>query len=102
MPVRVERWRVGARTLYKVVGVMWGGLRAVDALEISFDDGATYAPVAVCPAPATNDTWTLWSHPWSPAAPGRYRVRLRVADRSVPQRRLDAGYYARVVEVTAA
>lgn len=98
MPVRVERWRVGARTLYKVVGVMWGGLRAVDALEISFDDGATYDLVAVCPAPATNDTWTLWS----PAAPGRYRVRLRVADRSVPQRRLDAGYYARVVEVTAA
>jgi DMSO/TMAO reductase YedYZ molybdopterin-dependent catalytic subunit len=102
MPVRVERWRVGARTLYKVVGVMWGGERAVDALEISFDDGETYAPVAVCPAPSPNDTWTLWSHPWSPAAPGLYHLRLRVADRSVPQRRLDAGYYARVVEVTAA
>lgn len=100
MPVRVERWRVGGRTLYKVVGVMWGGHRVVDALEISFHDGATYAPVAVCPAPLTNDTWTLWSHPWSPAAPGRYRVRLRVADRAVPTRRLDAGFYARVVEVT--
>jgi DMSO/TMAO reductase YedYZ molybdopterin-dependent catalytic subunit len=101
MPVRVERWRVGERTVHKVVGVAWGGERPIDALEITFDDGATWAPVAVCPAPSTNDTWTLWSHPWSPAAPGRYRVRLRVADRSVPTRRLDAGYYTRVVEVAA-
>ncbi len=99
MAVRVERWRVAGRTLYKVVGVVWGGERTDDALEISLDGGFTYEPLAICPARTSADTWALWSHPWTPRNPGRYGIRLRAADRATPTRRLDAGYYNRVVDV---
>ncbi len=100
MPVRIERWRVSGRELFKVVGIMWGGYRVTEGLEISFNDGASYAPVSVCPAPVGNTTWTLWSHAWSPTARRRFTILMRVNDRNVATRRLDTGFYARVVDIT--
>lgn len=99
VPVRVEKWLVDGELSYRVVGVMWGGERITDALQIGFGRDETYAPVGVCPKPTTNDTWTLWTHRWWPAAPGRYTIVLRVGDPSVATRRLDLYYYIREVRV---
>jgi DMSO/TMAO reductase YedYZ molybdopterin-dependent catalytic subunit len=99
MPVRVEKWLVSGAITYRVVGVMWGGERVTDALEIGFGRDDAYAPVAVCPKPVGNDTWTLWSHVWRPPAPGRYTIALRVSDPKIPARRLGLYYYVREVRV---
>ena len=47
-----------------------------------------------------NDPWSFWTHAWTPAKPGTYFIRLRVKDRGIRARRLDAGYYIRSVEIT--
>ena len=98
-PIRVEK-RVGTAGLeYRVVGIVWGGARPVDRLAIRFNDGDPWQPFDICPAPASSATWSLWSYRWKPAAPGVYTIALQVPDRSVPQRRLDSGYYVRQVKI---
>ncbi len=99
MPVRVEKWLVDGSIRYRVVGIVWGGDRITDTLQIGFSPDDTYVPLQVCPRPAGNDTWSLWSHSWSPPAPGYYQILLRVGDRSIPTRRLDLYYYIRGVQV---
>jgi DMSO/TMAO reductase YedYZ molybdopterin-dependent catalytic subunit len=99
MPVRVEQWRVGQQLEYRVVGILWGGTRCTSALEIRFNPNTDYVPVDSYHH-QTNATWTLWTHLWQPKVPGKYWIQLRVADSSIPTRRLDAGYYARKVNIT--
>ena len=99
MPVRVEKWLVDGSIRYRVVGIMWGGERITDTLQIGFGPDETYVPLRVCPAPATNDTWSLWTHEWKPRAPGYYQILLRVGDRSISTRRLDLYFYIRGVRV---
>jgi DMSO/TMAO reductase YedYZ molybdopterin-dependent catalytic subunit len=99
MPVRIERWRTGGGELYRVIGILWGGKRPTTALEIRFQNGGQWKPVDVCQPPATNATWTLWTHAWAPPAPGRYEISLRITDPEIRTRRLDAGHYRRSVEI---
>ncbi len=102
MPVRVERRRAGTGTFLGVLGILWGGQRPTDALEIRFArgaDSAPWTPVEVCPAHTQNRSWTFWWHRWTPPASGAWEIRLRVADPSVRTRRLDSGFYARTVVV---
>ena len=96
LPVRVERRDLGAEPAYRVVGVVWGGARPVRALAIRFDPGAGGVPVANH-EPADPRTWSLWSHAWRPARPGRYAIRLQIDDPGVRTRRLDLGFYDRTV-----
>lgn len=98
MPVRVEKWSTGGDTLYRVVGILWGGSKITDALSIRFGD-EPWAPVAVCPPQTTNATWTLWSHAWRPARTGQYAIRMRVDDPSIVTKRLDSDYYLRTVAI---
>jgi hypothetical protein len=42
--------------------------------------------------------WSLWEYRWKPTAPGVYSIALK-ADPSIPQRRLDRGYYVRQVQI---
>lgn len=99
MPIRVEKWSVAGEIGYRVVGVMWGGERVTDALQIGFGRDEGRAPVTVCPKPVSNDTWTLWTYRWRPPAPGRYTMVLRVGDPQIATRRLDLYYYIREVRV---
>jgi hypothetical protein len=99
MPVRVEKWRVDGAIVHRLVGIAWGGYQPTGALTISFDGGASYEPVALCPEPTDNRSWWLWSHLWRPAAPGSYRLRMGVADPAIATRRLDLGWYDRTVVV---
>jgi DMSO/TMAO reductase YedYZ molybdopterin-dependent catalytic subunit len=102
MPLRIEKWRIArdSRLLYRVVGISWGGSRTSDRLTIRFNASEPFVPVKVCPPQSQNATWTMWSHPWRPRAPGAYTLRLRVDDATIPQRRLDIGFYDRTVAVT--
>ena len=97
--IRVEKRRVPGGLEYRVVGIVWGGTRVVDRLAIQFNDGQPWQPFDVCPTPLSSRTWSLWSYRWKPSAPGVYSIALRVPDASVPQRRLDSGYYVRHVSV---
>jgi len=53
----------------------------------------------VCPTPKTHATWNLWEYRWKPTQPGTFDIALKVADASVPQRRLETGYYMRQVKI---
>ncbi|MDP2319492.1 MAG: molybdopterin-dependent oxidoreductase [Acidobacteriota bacterium] len=109
-PVRIEKRRTATGLEYRIVGIVWGGTKAVDRLALrvtpaaqtpqQFDSkSGEFAPFAVCPTPKTHATWNLWEYRWKPTAPGTYDIALKVADASVPQRRLESGYYMRQVTV---
>lgn len=99
-PVRVEK-RKGPQGLeYRIVGIVWGGTKVVDRLQIRFGGAdQPFTPFAICPAPKTHTMWQLWEYRWKPQAPGTYDIALEVADQSVPQRRLKSGYYMRQVKI---
>ena len=98
-PIRVEK-RLGPQGLtYRIVGIVWGGSKVVDRLQIRFGNDQPFTPFAVCPTPKTHTMWSLWEYSWKPAAPGIYDITLEVADQSVPQRRLKSGYYMRQVKI---
>ena len=99
MPVRIEKWSVAGKIRYRVVGIAWGGTQPVKVLQIRFNPEEDYAPVDNFHQ-VKNDPWTLWTHDWSPKAPGTYAIRLSVKEPAVPARRLDSGYYVRSVEIT--
>lgn len=98
MPVRVEQWQVGTKTKYLVAGISWGGTKSPEALMIRFNNKSEYVPVKAFQHSALA-TWSVWSHVWTPKAPGRYRIQLRVNDRTVPTRKMGVGYYARKVDI---
>ena len=99
MPVRIEKWRVAGKIRYRVVGIAWGGAQPVRVLQIRFNPEEDYVPIDNF-RQVKNDPWTLWTHDWSPKAPGTYAIRLAVKEPAVQARRLDSGYYVRSVEIT--
>ena len=98
-PIRVEK-RKGPNGLeYRIVGIVWGGTKPVDRLQIRFGNDQPFTPFPVCPVPKTHSMWSLWEYRWKPAKPGVYDIALEVADQSVPQRRLKSLYYMRQVKI---
>jgi DMSO/TMAO reductase YedYZ molybdopterin-dependent catalytic subunit len=98
LPIRIEKWKRSGRISYRVVGLVWGDFRPSDSLTIRFDPETHALSVATTP-PGT--AWTLWTHEWTPARPGTYRIDLRIADAS-RARRLESGFYARSVRIDPA
>ncbi len=99
LPIRVEKWRVGDRIQYRVAGIDWGGDRSIGRLRIRFRPTDPYRLVETQPEASSPTSWALWSHTWSPPTPGKYLIQLEVDDPGVPTPRLDAGHFARGVEV---
>jgi len=98
-PIRIEK-RKGPNGLeYRIVGIVWGGTKPVDRLQIRFGNDQPFTPFSVCPVPKTHSMWSLWEYRWKPAKPGVYDIALEVADQSVPQRRLKSLYYMRQVRI---
>lgn len=98
-PVRVEKRKTPTGLEYRIVGIVWGGTKPVDRLAIRFRGAEAFTPFMLCSTPATHAMWQLWEYWWRPEAPGTYDIALQVPDPSVPQRRLDAGYYMRQVRI---
>jgi DMSO/TMAO reductase YedYZ molybdopterin-dependent catalytic subunit len=99
VPIRVEKWLVNNQIKYRVVGILWGGSQPVRNLEIKFNPDEPWSPVQSIPR-ATVDSWSFWTHAWTPQKPGTYAIQLRVPDPSVRTIRLDMNYYARSVEIS--
>ncbi len=100
MPIRIEQWRIDGAMRYRIVGILWGGHKIIDRLTLRFNPGESFVPVDVCPAMKHNQPWTLWSHVWDPPGPGRYKMRARIDNWTIPTRRLDQGWYDREVEIS--
>ena len=98
-PIRVEKRKGPNGIEYRLVGILWGGTKPVDRLQIRFKKDEPFVPFSVCPTPKTHTMWSLWEYRWKPTAPGTYDIALRVADASIPQRRLETGYYVRQVNI---
>jgi len=98
MPIRVEKLRVNGQLKYRVTGLLWGGNGTVSKLGIRFNPEEEYVPVESLRVPQATP-WTLWSHTWAPSEHGRHTIRLAILEPSVHAKRLEAGYYARSVEI---
>ncbi len=101
MPIRVERWRVDGKMRFRVVGIEWGSDRSKGRLQIRFLPGGTFEPVRQQPH-QIDGGWSIWTHPWTPATPGRYLIQVALDDPDVRVRRLGAGMYMRGVMVGSA
>jgi DMSO/TMAO reductase YedYZ molybdopterin-dependent catalytic subunit len=98
-PVRVEKVDAGGgRVAYRIVGILWGARIPDGALRIRIGAQGTAVPVEKLASDAALP-WRLWSHTFQPTSPGRYRIELVVGDPAARTRRLDAGFYAREVEI---
>jgi sulfane dehydrogenase subunit SoxC len=102
MPVRVEKWAVDGRVVYRIVGIVWGGSKPTSALVIRFKADQPFVRVSDCPLPASTSTWSLWSHVWRPETAGRYQIVLRIDESAVRTRRLDLYFYTREVVIDEA
>jgi DMSO/TMAO reductase YedYZ molybdopterin-dependent catalytic subunit len=98
MPIRVEKLRVNGKLKYRLTGLLWGGHETVSKLGIRFNPEEEYVPIESLRVPQTAP-WTLWSHTWAPSERGRYTIRLSILEPSEKPKRLEAGYYARTVEI---
>lgn len=98
LPVRIEKWVVGNRLGYRVIGIVWGGTRVPERLRIRFRGSEPFNTFTVCPAPASPLTWGLWSYAWRPESTGLYQIVLK-PDEDVPARRLDLYFYVRGVRI---
>jgi DMSO/TMAO reductase YedYZ molybdopterin-dependent catalytic subunit len=98
MPVRIEQWELDDETVYRVVGILWGGTEPITELRIRFDEDEDWQAVELCPEHSDNRTWTVWSTSWRPTKTGRHTLRCRVEE-STPQQRLDSGFYDRQVRI---
>src|SRR5258708_811146 len=101
LPVRVERLVGGeGKVSYRIVGILWGGRTPPRALSIRFSPDLSFAPVEQIGS-GDGSPWTLWSHTFQPAAPGRYRIELAIRDPAVRTRRLDMGFYTREIAIAS-
>lgn len=91
-----------------VKGVAFAGHRGISRVEVSTDDGKTWAPTTI-DYPGTRLTWALWSFGWYPAAPGSYTLAVRATDGDGNVQTLDekrpfksgvTGFHRIVVHVT--
>jgi DMSO/TMAO reductase YedYZ molybdopterin-dependent catalytic subunit len=63
---------------YAIGGVAFAGIRGINKVEVSIDDGLTWNEATL--KPAMNElTWNLWTYQWQ-ADPGDYSVLVRATD----------------------
>lgn len=60
-------------------GVVYSGDRGITEVEISTDDGKTWAKTELKP-PLAKYTWVFWATVWKPTGPGEYTLKARARD----------------------
>ncbi len=66
-------------------GMAFGGDRGIRRVELSFDDGRTWADAPIT-APGTLISWSLWTYRWTPDQPGEFAALVRATNaRGEPQ-----------------
>jgi len=67
-------------TKYRVFGTAWAGPANIAKVEVSTDDGKSFALAKLLGDPVRH-AWRLWEFPWSvPDKPGKYMLKVRATD----------------------
>jgi DMSO/TMAO reductase YedYZ molybdopterin-dependent catalytic subunit len=98
MPTCIEKWRVGGKIRYRVMGIQWGGATPGGAIEIRFHSSEKFVPVEISPS-SPGIGWRFWTYQWSPQRTGTFTIRLRLTGANINARRLNSGYYDRSVDI---
>ncbi len=65
---------------YRIFGAAWAGTSNVNKVEVSTDDGKTFAPAKLLGEPVKH-AWRLWEFPWTvPATAGKYVLKVKATD----------------------
>jgi DMSO/TMAO reductase YedYZ molybdopterin-dependent catalytic subunit len=62
-----------------ISGVAFAGIRGIQQVEVSVDDGATWQRANLQP-PLSDQTWVFWNWTWRPIAPGIHTIIARATD----------------------
>lgn len=73
------RTRIVEHGRHELTGRAWSGRSAVNRVEVSTDDGASWAEADLDPPPSLY-AWQRWRFTWDAAAPGRHVLRVRAGD----------------------
>jgi len=76
-PTRKDRLAVGVPTV--VAGIAYAGDRGISRVEVSTDNGESWAQAALQP-PLGALTWVFWAHRWTPPKAGAFNVLVRATD----------------------
>ena len=76
LPQRTVRWSGGEVT---IAGIAFAGARGIKQVEISFDQGRSWA-AATLETPPGPLTWVRWVARWTPPAPGNASLWARATD----------------------
>ena len=74
-----SRLRVGERA--SLAGFAFSGAPDIARVEVSVDDGVTWREARLNREHHPY-AWRLWSHEWTPSAPGSHRIAVRATDSS--------------------
>lgn len=62
-----------------IAGVAWAGLRGIERVEVSVDEGRSWKE-ATLRVPASPHAWTQWAYRWTPQRAGLHGIVCRATD----------------------
>ena len=62
-----------------VAGIAFSGIRGIQKVEVSANDGATWNTATLAP-PLSDQSWVFWNWTWTPPARGTYTLVVRATD----------------------
>jgi DMSO/TMAO reductase YedYZ molybdopterin-dependent catalytic subunit len=62
-----------------VAGLAFAGIRSIQKVEVSADDGATWHAATLLP-PLSDQSWVFWTWTWTPPGKGVYTLVVRATD----------------------
>jgi DMSO/TMAO reductase YedYZ molybdopterin-dependent catalytic subunit len=74
----------------RIEGRAWSGFGDIDAVEVSADGGATWAPAALGELPPAG-AWRAWTYEWQ-ASPGEHELCSRARDSAGNQQPVEAAW----------
>lgn len=70
---------VPANSDYVIRGAAWTGIGTIEKVEVSTDQGKTWAAASLT-SDATPNAWRLWEHKWRTPTAGKYTIMARATD----------------------
>jgi DMSO/TMAO reductase YedYZ molybdopterin-dependent catalytic subunit len=65
--------------LVTVAGIAFSGIRGIQKVEVSADDGVTWHTAKLLP-PLSDQSWVFWNWTWTPPGRGTYTLVVRATD----------------------
>ncbi len=64
---------------HRLAGLAFAGIRGIDRVELSFDEGETWQAAELEP-PLSSASWVFWQYEWEARSVGRHSVLVRATD----------------------